>query len=84
MSNPRIYEVEKHYLVRAEYAGNTTRNWDVYIASSGEEYFGKAELKGDGDDALKTIAYIPWVPLQEKDLKPLDEMINIMKRAFEK
>ncbi|MCV9884713.1 hypothetical protein [Metabacillus halosaccharovorans] len=76
MANPRIYEVEKHYLVSADYSSNVTRNWDVYIASSGEEYYGKAIVE-DG----KRI--IPWTKLKNEELSPLDEMLTIMKTAYE-
>lgn len=84
MSNPKIYQVQEHYLVRADYQVQRTgevetRNWDVYIASKDEEYFGKAELK----DGEKLIRSIPWVSLNNKEISPLDEIIQIMKTAFE-
>lgn len=86
MANPEVYSVENHYLVRADYRDRdseeiTTRDWDVYIASKDEVYFGKAELKDD--KGLKYKAVIPWVELKNKELSPLNELISIMKKAFE-
>ncbi|MBH0155998.1 hypothetical protein IHV10_06425 [Fictibacillus sp. 5RED26] len=79
MSNPTIYEVEKQYLVRADYSSNVTRNWDVYIASKGEEYYGKAECQDENGGRRE----IPWIKLKNESVSPLDEIISIMKTAYE-
>ncbi|WP_350300611.1 hypothetical protein [Peribacillus frigoritolerans] len=77
MSNHKIFNVE-HYLVSIEYEGNVTRLWDVYIASNGEEYYGKAEMVNDKGG----MNFIPWLQLENKDVNLLDELLPILKKAY--
>lgn len=77
MESRRVFAVEKHYLVEIEDTKpmgtngtiTTTYSWDVYIASKGTEYRGRAEEKS------KSFS-IPWTTLVENDL--LQEMIKII------
>ncbi|WFE15343.1 hypothetical protein P4829_06530 [Bacillus atrophaeus] len=73
MSNLNVYEVEKHFLMQVEETDSikgiglsaTIWNWDVYIASKGETYFGMAEEKTKG-------TVIGWTELKDHDY--LDEI----------
>ncbi|MEL3987019.1 hypothetical protein AAE038_18245 [Bacillus velezensis] len=77
MSNQNVYEVEKHFLMQVEEAdsikgtGSSVKiwNWDVYIASKGETYFGMAEEKVKG-------TVISWTELTDHDY--LGEIKNLV------
>ncbi|AGK52020.1 hypothetical protein [Bacillus sp. 1NLA3E] len=83
MEPRRIYNVESHYLVEIDdvksygSSGTLTKtySWDVYIASKGSEYRGRADEKN------KNIS-IPWTVLKENNL--LEEMIRIIEYTMMK
>ncbi|WP_445983881.1 hypothetical protein ACUULN_15130 [Bacillus subtilis] len=67
MSKLNVYEVEKHFYMQVEETepfGNgtvsTIWNWDVYIASNDETYFGMAEEKTKG-------TVIGWTELKDHE-----------------
>ncbi|WP_181219945.1 hypothetical protein [Bacillus subtilis] len=67
MSNIKVYDVEKHFYMQVEETvpiGNGTSktiwHWDVYIASKGSTYYGRAEEKTKG-------TVIGWMELEAFD-----------------
>lgn len=84
MESKRVFNVENHYMVeidKVKEMGSTgtvseTFSWDIYIASKGEEYRGKAVCSNRGQFV------IPWTTLTKDDL--LHEMINLCERSMER
>ncbi|WLR56507.1 hypothetical protein LC048_06270 [Mesobacillus subterraneus] len=80
----KTFEVEEHHLVEIKETkpfgsnGSQTRtyHWEVFIASKGTEYRGKAIEPKDQKRE------IPWMTIEEHEMNPLDFMVECIERKF--